>query len=231
MATTVKSNSLKINIMPNDVYVHYSNSELINDNELYLVEDDSLLLTNTGTVVSQFADYSEVAEWPDGNLEHENRVGYFVSVDVCATGISMQKATSTSDIRGVTMLNPGFAANASPDKFDIDGKLLPKYNYVAFVGFVPVIDYGRCTVRGKCISDDNGTAIPSPNDMGYQVIDRIDEDHILILVEPQADALARIKDEMNTINSILNNKQDIVDYITDEDIDAMFEGTYIINKG
>lgn len=231
MATTVKSNSLKINIMPEEVFSHYSNNDLINDNELYLVEDDILLLTDSGTVVSQFADYSEVAEWPDGNIDGEDRIGYFVSADICATGISMQKATSTSDVRGVTMRNPGFAANASPDKFDSNGQLLPKYNYVAFAGFVPVIDNGRCDVRGKCVSDDDGTAIPSPNDMGYQVLERIDETHVLILVEPQADALVRIKSDMNEINNKLAGKQDAVDFVTNDDIDAMFDGTYEVIIG
>jgi len=226
MATTVKSNSLKINIMPEEVYSHHVINDLINDNELYLVEDNTLLLTDEGTVVSQFADYSEVAEWPDGNPENEDRIGYFVSVSTCATGISMVKATSISDIRGVTMLNPGFAANASRDKFGDDGRLLPKFDYVAFAGFVPVIDKGRCSVQSRCVSDDDGTAIPSPNDMGYQVMERIDADHVLIMVEPQADMMVRIRSDMTDIQEQLINKQDKVSFVTNEDIDAMFEGVY-----
>lgn len=226
MATTVKSNSLKINIMPEQVYSHYANNDLLQENELYLVEDDVLLLTNTGTVVSQYADYSEVAEWPDGNINGEDRIGYFVSVSTCATGISMMKATSESDVRGVTMKYPGFAANAGPDKFDSDGNLLTKYDFVAFAGFVPVIDNGRCVVGKRCVSDDYGTAIPSPNDMGYQVMERIDSSHVLIMVEPQADTMVRIRSDMTEIQEQLINKQDKVEFVTNEDIDAMFDGTY-----
>ena len=226
MPTTVKNNTLRLNMMPEAVYSHYLYNNLLNENELYLVEDESILQTNEGTVVSRFADYSEVAEWPDGNNMNENRIGYFVSIDTCETGISMTKATSTSDVRGVTMQNPGFAANASADKFDSDGNLLPKYNYVAFAGFVPVIDNGRCIVRGKCVSDDDGTAIPSPNEMGYQVLNRIDENHVLILVEPQADMLVRIKSDIEEIRDNLSNTQDALNFITNEDIDNMFAGTY-----
>ena len=228
MAYTVKSNSLKINVMPEEVFNHFQNNNKINDNEIYLIEDDTLLMSEAGTVLSRHADYAEVAEWPDGNINNEDRTGFFVSIDTCDTGISMMKATSTSDIRGVTMRYPGFAANADPSKYSKDGMLLPKYNYVAFAGFVPIIDKGRCTVRKRCVSDDDGTAIPSPNDMGYQVIERIDSTHVLILVEPQADMMVRIKSDVEEINNKLSN-QDIVNYVTNEDIDAMFNGTYIIN--
>ena len=130
-----------------------------------------------------------------------DRIGYFVSVNTSEPGKTMAKATSSSDIRGVTMLNPAFAGNASIDKFDADDNLLKQYDFVGFAGFVPVIDNGRCTVNERCISDDNGTAVPSPNNMGYLVIERIDENHILILVEPQADMLVRIKENITDIEN------------------------------
>ena len=217
MANTVKSDSLKINIMPEDVHSHFINNNLIQENQLYLVEDDTMVLTNTGTVVSKFADYAEVAEWADGNPNNEDRIGYFVSISSCVSGISMSKATSESDIRGVTMERPGFAANATVDKYDSNGNLLQKFNYVGFAGFVPVIDNGTCTVQGRCVSSDEGTAVPSPNNMGYQVIERIDNAHILILVEPQADMLVRIRNDMSTVESkvddisvALNNKSQVM---------------------
>lgn len=205
MASTVKTNALKINVMPEDVHSHFINNGLIQENQLYLVEDNTMVLTDTGTVVSQHADFAEVAEWSDGNPTGEDRIGYFVSISSCASGISMSKATSTSDIRGVTMARPGFAANASIDKYDSNGNLLSKFNYVGFAGFVPVIDNGTCEVQGRCMSSDDGTAVPSPNNMGYQVIDRIDSTHILILVEPQADMLVRVRSDITNIENILMN--------------------------
>ena len=57
---------------------------------------------------------------------------------------------------------------------------------------------------------DDGTAIPSDNDMGYHVIDRIDDAHILIAVEPGADMLNRIKTFANTTRTILREKTKVV---------------------
>lgn len=155
---------------------------------------------NNGTVVSENADFAEVGEWSDGNPNNEDRIGYFVSVDTSEPGKTMVKATSSSDVRGVTMLRPAFAGNASADKYDADGNLLPQYTYVGFAGFVPVIDNGTCEVNGHCMPSDDGTAIPSTNNMGYQVIERIDDTHVMILVEPQADMMVRIKEDVSKLS-------------------------------
>ena len=233
MAKTVKSSALNINIMPQAVHTHFNKNDLLSENEIYLVEDDSILLTNGGTVISENADYAEIGEWYDGNINNEDRIGYFVSVDIDNCGITMMKSRSDSDVRGVTMAHPGFAANATRDKYDEDGNLLRQYDYVGFVGFIPVIDNGTCTVHSKCMPGDDGTAVPSINNMGYQVIERIDATHVLILVEPQADMMVRIRDDItgiendiNNVNTKLNDKQNTLIWLTEEDIDAMFNGSY-----
>lgn len=167
------------------------------------IDEFNKKLVSYSTVLSSNIDFSEVGEWGDGNPDKEDRLYYFVSVDNTDSGITMVKATSTSDIRGVTIANPAFAANASMDKFDEDHRLKYMYNYVAFAGFAIVYDYGRCTINKRCMSDDNGTAIPSSNTMGYQVIDRIDENKILILVEPNADMLYRIKNNIDYLEKLV----------------------------
>ena len=159
----------------------------------------SEIKTANGTVVSQNADFAEVAEWADGNPNNEDRTGYFVCANVPVNGIVMKKATSVDDVKGVTILAPAFAGNYSKDKLDGNGNLLPKYSYVAIIGFVPVIDNGTCTVGGRCMPDDNGCAVPSNNSMGYQVINRIDEKRVLIIIEPNGDMVQRIKDRVNQI--------------------------------
>ena len=151
------------------------------------------IVTQNGTVVSQNADFAEVAEWADGNPDNEDRTGYFVCASVPVDGIVMKKATSTDDVKGVTILSPAFAGNYSEDKIDEDGNLLPQYSYVAVIGFVPVIDNGTCSIGGRCMPDDNGCAVPSSNSMGYQVINRIDERRVLIIIEPNGDMVQRIK--------------------------------------
>ena len=154
------------------------------------------VVTADGTVVSPNADFAEVAEWADGNPDNENRTGYFVCANVPVDGIIMKKATSTDDVKGVTIENPAFAGNYTADKLDSNGNLLPKYSFVAVIGFVPVIDNGTCEIGGRCMPDDNGCAIPSSNDMGYQVVNRIDENRVLIIIEPNGDMVQRLTEEM-----------------------------------
>ena len=156
------------------------------------------LQTTDGTVVSPNADFAEVAEWADGNPNNEDRTGYFVCANVPLNGIVMKKAKSTDDVKGVTILAPAFAGNYTKDKLDSNGKLLPKYSYVAIIGFVPVIDKGRCTVGGRCMPDDDGCAIPSSNSMGYQVVSRIDDNRVLIIIEPNGDMVQRIKTQVKS---------------------------------
>ena len=157
------------------------------------------LKTAGGTVVSQNADFAEVAEWADGNPNNEDRTGYFVCANVPVNGIIMRKATSIDDVKGVSILAPAFAGNYTKDKTDSNGNLLPKYSYVAIIGFVPVIDNGTCEVGGRCMPDDNGCAIPSSNSMGYQVVNRIDANRVLIIIEPNGDMVQRIKTKVNNL--------------------------------
>jgi len=159
------------------------------------VEANFVNKTANGVVQSENADYAEVAEWSDGNPNGEDRIGYFVCVDVDAPGINIKKAGTFDNVRGVTMKSPAFSANCTPDKFDENGNLLPQFNYVGFAGFIPVIDNGTCTVGSYCMPGEDGTAIPSVDVCGYQVIERIDDSHVLILVEPGADAHVRMKIE------------------------------------
>ena len=161
------------------------------------------ITTSNGTMLSQNADYAEVGQWADGNSSDENRIGYFVAIDDTTAGTTMVKAKSASDVRGVTVSAPAFSGNCSDDKYDSNGNLLKQYDYVAVMGMVSVIDNGKCTVNGRCMPNDSGTAVPSPNNMGYQVIDRIDSTHVLIAVEPEADMMVRIKSDVGELQKNL----------------------------
>lgn len=171
---------------------------------------DAILGTKTanGTVVSQNADFAEVAEWADGNPNNEDRTGYFVCANVPVDGIVMKKATSIDDVKGVSIQAPAFAGNYTQDKLDSEGNLLPKYSFVAIIGFVPVIDNGACTVGGRCMPDDNGCAVPSSNSMGYQVVNRIDENRVLIIIEPNGDMVQRVKIKINELQAIVAELKD-----------------------
>ena len=175
--------------------------------------DLSLISTSEGTIVSPNADFAEVAEWADGNPNNEDRTGYFVCANVPVDGIVMKKATSTDDVKGVTILSPAFAGNYSKDKVDSNGNLLPKYSYVAIIGFVPVRDNGTCTVGGRCMPDDNGCAIPSSNSMGYQVVNRVDANRVLIIIEPNGDMVQRVKTKITKLQEDMGNIETALDEI------------------
>ena len=149
--------------------------------------------TADGTVSSGNANYAEVGEWLDGNPDGEDRIGYFVCVDNNTPGVTMLKATADDDVRGVTVAAPAFSGNCSSDKFDSDGNLLAKYSFVAVMGMASVIDNGTCTVNGRCMPNANSIASPVDGDYGYRVIERIDDTHILIAVEPGADTQYNFK--------------------------------------
>ena len=153
----------------------------------------------SNTVISPNADYAEVGEWVDGNPNEENRLGYFVAIaEVGDNTVKIQKATSTDVIRGVSVNNPAFSGNASDEKYN-NGELLPKYNYIAVMGIVEVIDNGLCSVNGRCMPADDGTAIPSSNNMGYAVLKRVNATRVLIAVEPGADMIQRVKTDIDNL--------------------------------
>lgn len=160
----------------------------------------------TDTVISPNADYAEVGEWADGNLERENRLGYFVAIAAVGDNtIKIRKATSTDDVRGVSVYNPAFSGNASKDKYGENGELLPQYNYIGVMGIVEIIDNGLCTVGGRCMPADDGTATPSSNNMGYAILERVDESHVLIAIEPGADMVQRVKTDVENIEKRLDS--------------------------
>ena len=163
------------------------------------------ITTANNTVLSQNADYAEVGEWADGNPKNEDRIGYFVAIDDTTAGTTMVKAKSTSDVRGVTVAAPAFSGNCANEKFGDDGELLNQYDYVAVMGIVSVVDDGTCVVNERCMPNDSGVATPSPNNMGYQVIERVDDTHVIIAVEPDADMMVRIKTD---VTDLQNNKSD-----------------------
>lgn len=181
-------------------------------------EDIGAAAASNGTVLSQNADYAEVGQWADGNPNSENRIGYFVATDDTQAGTTIIKATSTKDVRGVVVTAPAFSGNCSADKFDSNGNLLKQYAYVAVMGLVSVIDNGTCTINERCMPNDSGTAVPSSNNLGYQVIDRIDDTHILIAVEPGADMIQRIRTDVAGLQNDVANRvrYDVAQILTNE---------------
>ena len=175
------------------------------DNYKAYVQGASSGASINGVVVSQNNDISEVAAWTDLNIYSEDRTGYFVNT----VGLGkIEKATSTSDVRGVTTATSGFAMNAGNDKYDTNGVLLREYSYVCFNGPVVVrtaTDFTSAPENSKCVQNDDGLAVLSENGVGYQVLEVIDSTHALILFESQMHLCAQFKSDINAL------KQDVTD--------------------
>jgi len=153
------------------------------------------------TVISKNADLAEVGEWSDGNPTSENRIGYFAVLHQGVNGFIIDKATSTSDVCGVIVNAPAFSGNTN-NKYDANGNLKKQYDYIAMMGLVSVIDNGACSVPGRCMPSNDGTAIPSTNLFGFSVISRIDANHIEVFIRPAEDTIKRISDaKQNKLSS------------------------------
>lgn len=144
-------------------------------------------VNKSGTIINSNNNFAGIGEWADGNPEKEDRLGYFVSVDENSKII---KANSGSKVWGVSINKPAISTDITEDKFE-GNDLKPRYAHIGWYGYIPVIDDGACVVGERCIPSDDGIAIPSTNNFGYQVISRINENHIVVLVEPQGDELQK----------------------------------------
>lgn len=148
---------------------------------------------NLNTVKSANPAYAEVLMWSDGNPEGENRTGYFVTEDLDRAATMVKICNAESSVRGVSMAAPGFASNAPGDRFDENSYLRQQFCYVGLLGMTPVIDNGTCEVNRRCRPGDDGTAVPDDSGGGYMVVERLDETHVLILLEQSAEMMSQLE--------------------------------------
>lgn len=154
------------------------------------------------------ADYAEYFEWLDGNVENQDRIGLFVTLD----GDKIKLANKGEYILGVISANPSIVGNSAEldwhgkYKTDVYGRLIydesynpivnenyndtldyvprgarKEYGKVGLLGQLVVQDDGTCEVNGYCTVGVNGVATKS--DSGYRVVKRIDETHIKIILK------------------------------------------------
>lgn len=154
------------------------------------------------------ADYAEYFEWLDGNVDNQDRIGLFVTLD----GDKIKLANKDDYILGVISANPSIVGNSAEldwhDKYktDVYGRLIydeshnlilnenyndtleyiprgarKEYSKVGLLGQLVVQDDGTCEVNGYCMASVNGVATKS--DSGYRVIKRIDKTYIKIILK------------------------------------------------
>ena len=153
-------------------------------------------IVNANTVKSANPGYAEVFMWSDGNPTGEDRVGYFVTADMERSAAMVKKADTESEVWGVSMAAPGFASNGGSTRYDDQSNLISNYCYVGLMGFAPVIDNGTCTVNGRCSPGADGSAVPDTTGNGYLVVERLDDTHVLILLEASSSAKKYVQNYM-----------------------------------
>jgi len=153
-------------------------------------------IVNANTVKSANPGYAEVFMWSDGNPTGEDRIGYFVAADMERSAAMVKKADAESEVWGVSMAAPGFASNGGSTRYDDQSNLISSYCYVGLMGFAPVIDNGTCTVNGRCSPGADGSAVPDTTGNGYLVVERVDDIHVLILLEASSSAKKYVQDHM-----------------------------------
>ena len=175
----------------------------------YIYTDEMFVRSVNGSIISDKACFAEVAEWEDGNVNNEDRCGYFVTVAEYDDGLIIDKSKYPYDVCGIVVRNAGFVSNCTEDKLDKYGQLLSKYAYVCTSGIVPVKDNGKCVPGQMCkpsvampysIAVPVSTANKYSEYIGYRVISRIDDNHILIFFDP---SVQMVEDLSHTIKSDL----------------------------
>ena len=178
------------------------------------------------------ADYNEVREWSDGNVDDDDRCGYMVAFD----GIKIRLAQPGDNLRKVGIIsgNSCITGNNFADywhgkykrdiygryetepvhndaEYDEDGNIIKEeydgYSYVlsedydpsledeyiprldrseydlmATHGEVVVRDDGTCEADGYCIPGQDGIATKDNDEIGFYVMERVDENHVRVFV-------------------------------------------------
>ena len=107
----------------------------------------------------------------------------------------------------MTVAPTGFASNCDGDKLDSSGELLPKYAYVCSSGCVSVIKQSSAAITDVCVPNSSGIAVKPSNNVGFKVIDEIDNTHLFIFIDPSVGVLNTSLSTVNTnLTSHINNK-------------------------
>lgn len=164
-----------------------------------------------GTYSSSGADYAEMFEWQDGNPDGEDRRGMFVTLDGKYIRLANSKDTyilgivsgnptvlgDTAEDQWAGMYERDIFGALKHDSTTENGLVLnPNYDndkqYIArgqrkewdavgLMGKLVVIDDGTCEINGFCAANDNGIGTKAKT--GYRVMERLDENHIRVLVK------------------------------------------------
>lgn len=174
----------------------------------YIYTEEMFVRSINGSIFIENSGIAEVATWTDDNTNGEDRSGYFVSVgyNTYSQNLTATKATSIDNVYGVSVNKAGFVSNCDEnEQLNANGNLKPRYAYVCTSGFAKVIDNGACTVGKMCVPNGDGIAVNSNSTVGYKIVSRVDDKHILIFVDPSMQTVNTFKTNIDNVSSTLNS--------------------------
>lgn len=157
-----------------------------------LAEDVQKQIYEPDIVTSCGADFAEVGFWADDNPNNEDRLYRFVSI-AGNTGKEIKIADANSQIVGTSNIkdNVGFLSGYTEGDENDSTKVI-----VSIIGVVPVKTNDNTIVAGdRVMSDDNGFAVKSMNNLGYRVLN-VNNGLLTIVVSPNTDMIQRINTDM-----------------------------------
>lgn len=143
-----------------------------------------------GKVVASDRNYAEVYLWADGNPSQDDRLSRFVTLG--ADGISIASSDSASIGVSVQKADVGFIGGYADGDENNSSKAI-----VSIIGVAHVKTNDNSIVANDLVmSDDNGYAIKSTNNLGYRVLKVVSNGLLEIVVSPNTDMIQRIKTDL-----------------------------------
>lgn len=148
-----------------------------------------------GKVVASDRNYAEVYLWSDGNPSQEDRLGRFVTLG--ADGISIASSDSATIGVSVQKADVGFIGGYADGDENNSSKAI-----VSIMGVANVKTNDNSIVANdRVMSDNNGYAIKSTNNLGYRVLKVISSGLLEIVVSPNTDMVQRIRTDMQSVEA------------------------------
>lgn len=154
-------------------------------------------------------DYAEYFEWSDGNPNEEDRVGLLVSLDGNKIALANENTIPFGIVSALPAVCGNTAGRTWHGQiktdifgrwiFDEDGNPLPsdefdstleyiprserpEWSPIGLVGQLVLIDDGTTEVNGFVKAKENGIGTHSETQTRFQVMERLDESHVRVLV-------------------------------------------------
>ena len=86
---------------------------------------------------------------------------------------------TTKQVVKTQVLNPDY----DPNQKYVPRNERPEWDPVGMLGKLVVIDDGTCEINGYCVPSKGGIATKSETKIGYKVLNRLDNTHILVLIK------------------------------------------------